>query len=360
MTNISNIVFLRVLEYYTGILFLTTNRVGAFDDAFKSRIHLPLYYPPLDLDQTKKIWEINFDRTIDRKEQVLKADKEEILSFAVSHFHDGRQKGTTWNGRQIRNAFQTATALAEFDAFERQQKDIKDKKKKPSAPVLAKLRPKHFEVVAQASFTFDDYLYSVHNESDLAERAKGAEERDDAFAAQEVTMRAANLGLRQADVNEPRHEVYDQSVYQQRRPVQSAFTTTDQRFLAQPGQMPILQPSTRTSPRQSQQQFFYQASPRDQNYIPTADNRGRFPRPVDQSQIYSQPQMPYLARQDVIPDDGRYPNLQTQRVPSPQRPIRPSMPTTTKSVTPAIPAQTYSDNEDDDEEARSEADEDHD
>lgn len=41
-------VFLRVLEYYNGLLFLTTNRVGTIDEAFKSRIHLSLYYvsPP--------------------------------------------------------------------------------------------------------------------------------------------------------------------------------------------------------------------------------------------------------------------------------------------------------------------------
>lgn len=37
-------VFLRVLEYYNGLLFLTTNRVGSIDQAFKSRIHLSLYY----------------------------------------------------------------------------------------------------------------------------------------------------------------------------------------------------------------------------------------------------------------------------------------------------------------------------
>ena len=33
-------VFLRVLEYYEGILILTSNRVGTFDEAFKSRIQL--------------------------------------------------------------------------------------------------------------------------------------------------------------------------------------------------------------------------------------------------------------------------------------------------------------------------------
>jgi SpoVK/Ycf46/Vps4 family AAA+-type ATPase len=40
-------VFLRVLEYYQGILILMTNRVGTFDEAFKSRVQLALYYPQL-------------------------------------------------------------------------------------------------------------------------------------------------------------------------------------------------------------------------------------------------------------------------------------------------------------------------
>lgn len=37
-------VFLRVLEYYDGILILTSNRVGAFDEAFKSRMQLAVHY----------------------------------------------------------------------------------------------------------------------------------------------------------------------------------------------------------------------------------------------------------------------------------------------------------------------------
>ena len=35
-------IFLRLLEYFQGILFLTTNRVTTFDDAFQSRIHIAL------------------------------------------------------------------------------------------------------------------------------------------------------------------------------------------------------------------------------------------------------------------------------------------------------------------------------
>lgn len=37
-------VFLRALEYYRGVLFLTTNRVQTFDAAFTSRIHVALHY----------------------------------------------------------------------------------------------------------------------------------------------------------------------------------------------------------------------------------------------------------------------------------------------------------------------------
>ncbi|KAJ0354372.1 hypothetical protein COL154_001927 [Colletotrichum chrysophilum] len=55
-------VFLRVLEYYSGILFLTTNRVGALDEGFRSRVHLSLCYPNLSLADTIKILEANLRR----------------------------------------------------------------------------------------------------------------------------------------------------------------------------------------------------------------------------------------------------------------------------------------------------------
>ncbi|OBT88775.1 hypothetical protein VE02_02394 [Pseudogymnoascus sp. 03VT05] len=48
-------VFLRVLEYYDGILILTSNRVGTFDEAFKSRIQLALHYDSLSYSQRKQI-----------------------------------------------------------------------------------------------------------------------------------------------------------------------------------------------------------------------------------------------------------------------------------------------------------------
>ncbi|KAF2817426.1 P-loop containing nucleoside triphosphate hydrolase protein [Mytilinidion resinicola] len=49
-------VFLRLLEYYEGIMFLTSNRMKAFDTAFKSRIHLAINYPRLSGPSQRELW----------------------------------------------------------------------------------------------------------------------------------------------------------------------------------------------------------------------------------------------------------------------------------------------------------------
>lgn len=49
-------IFLRVLEYYEGIMFLTTNRVQTFDAAFQSRIHISIDYPQLSIESRRTVW----------------------------------------------------------------------------------------------------------------------------------------------------------------------------------------------------------------------------------------------------------------------------------------------------------------
>lgn len=49
-------VFLKHLEYFSGIVFLTSNRVRVFDKAMKSRIHLALEYQPPNIDMRRRIW----------------------------------------------------------------------------------------------------------------------------------------------------------------------------------------------------------------------------------------------------------------------------------------------------------------
>lgn len=157
-------VFLRVLEYYAGILFLTTNRVGTFDDAFKSRIHLSLYYPELKLTPTFKVWRMNLARTRENLKHV-DIEEDEIMEFAEKQYKKAKKEDTgRWNGRQIRNAFQTAIALAEWD--------LKIEKTK-----AAKLTRARFEKVEKASREFDKYLKDTHGGANEGERAQHLNER---------------------------------------------------------------------------------------------------------------------------------------------------------------------------------------
>jgi SpoVK/Ycf46/Vps4 family AAA+-type ATPase len=56
-------VFLRILEYFQGILVLTTNRVETFDDAVQSRVNLPLKFKGLDESAKKAIWTTFIERS---------------------------------------------------------------------------------------------------------------------------------------------------------------------------------------------------------------------------------------------------------------------------------------------------------
>lgn len=55
-------IFLRLLEYFQGILFLTTNRVETFDDAFQSRIHVALRYGDLPTKAKRSVWIMFLER----------------------------------------------------------------------------------------------------------------------------------------------------------------------------------------------------------------------------------------------------------------------------------------------------------
>ena len=97
-------VFLRSLEYYAGILFLTTNRVGGIDPAFKSRIHVSLYYSRLNLSATIRLYETFIKRAKAEQQRkgsmLFKVKEKEILRFAERHFKQLEKEGLgTWNGR---------------------------------------------------------------------------------------------------------------------------------------------------------------------------------------------------------------------------------------------------------------------
>src|SRR4051794_35099600 len=63
------LVFLRVLEYYNGILFLTTNRIGKIDPAISSRIHIILHYRRLGWVEIENIFRLNIKRLQEAEQQ---------------------------------------------------------------------------------------------------------------------------------------------------------------------------------------------------------------------------------------------------------------------------------------------------
>lgn len=55
-------IFLRELEYFRGVLFLTTNMYDTIDSAFRSRVSLHLLFKPLTTDARAMIWRKFLDR----------------------------------------------------------------------------------------------------------------------------------------------------------------------------------------------------------------------------------------------------------------------------------------------------------
>jgi len=53
-------IFLRLLDYFPGIMFLTTNRSDVIDPAILSRVTIKLDYPDLDDTARDKIWQVMF------------------------------------------------------------------------------------------------------------------------------------------------------------------------------------------------------------------------------------------------------------------------------------------------------------
>lgn len=132
------LVFIRLLEYYDGILFLTTNRVRTLDEAFQSRIQVALEYEDLSKEQCRQIWDNWLDRAGDdvRKEQIRRE---------LSRNPDALKL----NGRQIRNAFKSAVALAKSEGGPYQ-----------------KLEWNHLEKVLKNTLRFKTYMQQTNRQAE--------------------------------------------------------------------------------------------------------------------------------------------------------------------------------------------------
>ncbi|KAG0588982.1 hypothetical protein KC19_2G282600 [Ceratodon purpureus] len=96
-TNAMTGVFLRVLEYYTGILFLTTNVIHSIEPAIYSRMSLFVKYEEFNIEDRKQLW-INFLNRVG-------------FQHPSQEFWD-KVLPEKFNGRVIRNIIQNAQILA--------------------------------------------------------------------------------------------------------------------------------------------------------------------------------------------------------------------------------------------------------
>lgn len=91
-------VFLRLLEYHQGVMFLTTNRVKNIDNAFYSRITLSLKFDEADRDKRFKIWQNLLSSA------KIDLPNEEVMDLSA----------IPMNGRQIKNNIRTAITLSRY------------------------------------------------------------------------------------------------------------------------------------------------------------------------------------------------------------------------------------------------------
>ncbi|CAG8107633.1 unnamed protein product [Penicillium nalgiovense] len=97
-------IFLRKLEYYQGVLFLTSNRGIQFDDAILSRIHLITEYENLTREFRKDLWSTFLSKACT------------VQGPAIVEEHELRRlESLALNGREIKNVTAIAHALAEAD-----------------------------------------------------------------------------------------------------------------------------------------------------------------------------------------------------------------------------------------------------
>jgi hypothetical protein len=105
-------VFLRVLEYFNGLLFLTTNRVGDIDEAIVSRCIALIKYLPPDLADRKRIWQV-------MTEQFKLPVAPELIDVLAERFPTACGRDIKGLSKLVAKYCQYKSAAPTLDVFER-------------------------------------------------------------------------------------------------------------------------------------------------------------------------------------------------------------------------------------------------
>ena len=179
--------------------------MGTLDEAFKSRIHISLYYPALGRAQAKEVFKVNISRLDEiaktrskiSQEPKLEIAEERILQFANNLFDNKKnEKSIPWNGRQIRNAFQIASSLA-YHAMHAEYAKQLEKVERGEISQAEYPRPvldeTHFQVVAKVTDEFDHYMLETKGRTDSSRAQIYGERTDKMKAEQDLGM--SRIGL---------------------------------------------------------------------------------------------------------------------------------------------------------------------
>ena len=104
-------IFLRELEYFRGIIFLTTNLYSTIDTAFRSRVNIHLLFEPLPPASRLVLWRKFLDRLpmergkVRPLEGLERGDLEELAKWEL-------------NGREIKNAIKTVKTWCDCKEYD--------------------------------------------------------------------------------------------------------------------------------------------------------------------------------------------------------------------------------------------------
>jgi hypothetical protein len=138
-SNILSTLLLRELERFTGVIFLTTIRVGSLDRRASNLFTLVYTFPDLTREGLGKIWRSRLERLHPQPSSRVfdMIEQEPLVSLHL-------------NGRGIYNILSAALALAVADGA-------------GDGEYAARLQPEHVIAVAQMQRDFANFLQAMRN-----------------------------------------------------------------------------------------------------------------------------------------------------------------------------------------------------
>lgn len=118
--------------------------------------------PNFDEETTVSVWKTFIKQTkkANASRKNFHIDTKGIKSFARDHYNRNPES-SRWNGRQIRNAFHTAIAMAEYEARAKESKTMVTdpiEYGKEMGDVEVELGRRQFDVISSTVRQFDDYM----------------------------------------------------------------------------------------------------------------------------------------------------------------------------------------------------------